>query len=167
MHAYTHVYAYIYTHIHTHVDAHVYVHVHKQVLHIKAIKVAIDKLCVSADLNNLRGASTELAASPNENASQKGSQKKYGAFMTHHKADCAMEARFLKSELEKAMDAAIFLDSDDLHNLSELFQHVRVSDGHSYTGHNYTSHKYTGHNYTSHNYTGHNYTSYNYIGPRL
>ena len=39
-----------------------------------------------------------------------------------------MEARFLQTELQKALGKKIFLDSDDLRDLSKLQQHVRDSD---------------------------------------
>ena len=38
-----------------------------------------------------------------------------------------MEARFLKAELEQALGAPVFLDSDDLRDLTLLFEHVRES----------------------------------------
>ena len=54
-----------------------------------------------------------------------GSEKKYAAFLSHHKASCAMEARFLKTELEKHLPGSeIFLDSDDLKDLRSLLASV-------------------------------------------
>jgi hypothetical protein len=40
--------------------------------------------------------------------------KQYACFLSHHKAACAMEARFLKEKLEALMNKEVFLDSDDL-----------------------------------------------------
>jgi hypothetical protein len=40
--------------------------------------------------------------------------KKFGCFLSHHKTACAMEARFLKGELGRLLEAEAFLDSDDL-----------------------------------------------------
>ena len=55
-------------------------------------------------------------------------EKQYAAFVSHAKADAAMEARFVQSELEKQTDLPVFLDSDDLRDLSELMDHVRASE---------------------------------------
>ena len=56
------------------------------------------------------------------------SAKPYACFLSHHKLACAMEARFLKGELERMLGAEIFLDSDDLKDLRKLGQHVIDSD---------------------------------------
>ena len=40
--------------------------------------------------------------------------KQFGCFLSHHKASCAMEARFLKDKLEGLLSKEVFLDSDDL-----------------------------------------------------
>lgn len=45
---------------------------------------------------------------------------KYAAFISHYKSEAAMEARFLKGELEERLNAPVFLDSDDLRNLNQL-----------------------------------------------
>lgn len=45
---------------------------------------------------------------------------KYAAFISHYKMEAAMEARFVKMELEHALGAPVFLDSDDLRNLNQL-----------------------------------------------
>ena len=50
------------------------------------------------------------------------------AFLSHHKLACAMEARFLKTELERVLGAEVFLDSDDLKDLRKLGEHVVDSD---------------------------------------
>ena len=60
---------------------------------------------------------------------------KFSAFMSHAKAEAAMEARFVQMQMEDRqaegkMDSKlpIFLDSDDLKNLDELEAHVRSSE---------------------------------------
>lgn len=53
---------------------------------------------------------------------------KFAAFMSHAKAEAAMEARFVQAWLEQKLEASIFLDSDDLRDLTQLTQHVRDSD---------------------------------------
>ena len=56
------------------------------------------------------------------------SKKKYAAFLSHHKASCAMEARFLKDKLQMQLPGSeIFLDSDDLKDLRTLLESVRDS----------------------------------------
>ena len=40
--------------------------------------------------------------------------KQYACFLSHHKASCAMEARFLKEKLQALLGKEVFLDSDDL-----------------------------------------------------
>ena len=75
--------------------------------------------------------------------------KRYGCFISHHKASCAvrrfmkcahdflnalcfffikMEARFLMEKLEAQLGKEVFLDSDDLKDLRLLLDHVRESD---------------------------------------
>ena len=56
------------------------------------------------------------------------SGKRFAAFVSHHKREAAMEARFLKEKLEGALDAECFLDSDALSDLRNLLDHVRESD---------------------------------------
>ena len=51
----------------------------------------------------------------------------HAAFVSHCKADAAMEARFLQTELEGKLDKKVFLDSDDLRDLTELMNHVKDS----------------------------------------
>ena len=48
-------------------------------------------------------------------------------FLSHCKAEGAMEARFLQTELEAKLKKKVFLDSDDLRDLSQLMDHVRES----------------------------------------
>jgi hypothetical protein len=55
------------------------------------------------------------------------SGKCFAAFVSHAKADAAMEARYLQTELESALGEACFLDSDDLRDLDALTEHVRES----------------------------------------
>ena len=52
----------------------------------------------------------------------------YFAFVSHMKAEAAMEARFLQIELEQLQeDELVFLDSDDLRDLTKLVAHVKKS----------------------------------------
>ena len=54
--------------------------------------------------------------------------KRYSAFISHMKAEAAMEARFLTSYLEKKFeDDDVFIDSDDLNDLHALKVHVQES----------------------------------------
>merc|ERR1719160_2436819 len=56
-------------------------------------------------------------------------KKRYAAFISHHQRDSAMEARYLKEQLEGMLGGAeIFLDFDNLQDLQVLLQHVRESD---------------------------------------
>ena len=59
---------------------------------------------------------------------QKNSQRQFAAFLSHHKAGAAMEARYVHNELERILGASVFLDSDDLRDLRQLMEHVRASD---------------------------------------
>jgi AhpD family alkylhydroperoxidase len=52
---------------------------------------------------------------------------KYAAFVSHMKAEAAMEARFVQTWLQEKLGAPVFLDSDDLRDLTKLTQHVRDS----------------------------------------
>ena len=54
-----------------------------------------------------------------------GSEGGEAAFISHMKAEAAMEARFLQVELEAFLEARCFLDSDDLRSLDKLVDHVR------------------------------------------
>ena len=51
----------------------------------------------------------------------------YAAFVSHMKAEAAMEARFLQIELESQTGEHVFLDSDDLRNLDKLVDHVKAA----------------------------------------
>ena len=54
--------------------------------------------------------------------------KTFTAFLSHHKHACAMEARFIKEELERmAPGSKFFLDSDDLKDMRALLEFVRDS----------------------------------------
>ena len=70
-----------------------------------------------------------LGAAPKAAARTSG-PKKFAAFLSHCKADAAMEARYLQGEMERGVNdgRSIFLDSDDLRDLTQLQQHVRDSD---------------------------------------
>ena len=48
----------------------------------------------------------------------------FAAFLSHAKADAAMEARYLQTEFEASLGQQCFLDSDDLRDLLGLTQHV-------------------------------------------
>ena len=55
--------------------------------------------------------------------------KPFAAFISHYKAEAAMEARFLQRELQLALSGRrCFLDSDDLHDLKRLKDAVLESD---------------------------------------
>ena len=58
------------------------------------------------------------------------SGKRFAAFLSHHKAAAAMDARFVKDKLEQMLGggAEVFLDSDNLQDLRLLLDHVRDSD---------------------------------------
>lgn len=81
---------------------------------------------------SLRGASASVASSKQPinifTRWRKSSSKKFAVFLSHHKAACAMEARFIKAKLEARLCTKdIFLDSDDLQDLRQLLDHVRDS----------------------------------------
>ena len=60
--------------------------------------------------------------------SRESTKEGYLAFVSHMKAEAAMEARFLQTELEsRHEDEVVFLDSDDLRDLSKLIHHVQQS----------------------------------------
>ena len=60
--------------------------------------------------------------------SRESTKEGYLAFVSHMKAEAAMEARFLQIELETLHpDDLIFLASDDLRDLSKLIHHVQQS----------------------------------------
>ena len=60
--------------------------------------------------------------------SRESTNEGYLAFISHMKAEAAMEARFLQIELEALhKDDCVFLDSDDLRDLSKLIHHVQQS----------------------------------------
>lgn len=54
--------------------------------------------------------------------------ERYAAFISHAKADAALAARFLQTQLEAELKEPVFLDSDDLRDLRQLQEHVRQSD---------------------------------------
>lgn len=53
--------------------------------------------------------------------------KQFAAFISHAKAEAAMEARFVQSWLEDRLSARVFLDSDNLRDLTQLERHVKES----------------------------------------
>ena len=52
---------------------------------------------------------------------------RYAAFLSHYKMEAAMEARYLQSELEGALNQRCFLDSDDLKDLRLLKEAVELT----------------------------------------
>jgi hypothetical protein len=54
--------------------------------------------------------------------------KTYACFISHYKKSSAMEARFLKDNMQRLLGKECFLDSDDLRDLAGLPGHVRDSD---------------------------------------
>ena len=109
-------------------------------LHIAKIKKAIEAIVAPASatrskLEAAKAADSQMAETFENTAvaalrqkRETTSSKKYAAFLSHHKLACAMEARFLKTELERMLGAEIFLDSDDLKDLRKLGEHVVDSD---------------------------------------
>lgn len=55
-----------------------------------------------------------------------GTKKRWAAFVSHFKAEAAMEARYIHEALEGRIGPT-FIDSDDLVNLTQLTQNVRDS----------------------------------------
>ena len=54
--------------------------------------------------------------------------RQYKAFISHHKADAALSARYLKEHLEPMLGGEIFLDSDQLGDLRLLLAAAKDSD---------------------------------------
>jgi len=52
-------------------------------------------------------------------------QRRFAAFLSHHKAGCAVGARLMKFELTQRCKASVFLDSDELDNLENVLDIVR------------------------------------------
>ena len=113
-------------------------------VHIANIKTTIAKLTVHP-LQAARpdAPASSKQASPNKHSggrslqapdgtvvewSKRGGGKRFSCFLSHHKASCAMEARFLKTELQGLIQKECFLDSDDLRDLRQLLDSVRDSD---------------------------------------
>ena len=114
-------------------------HIDAKPMHLARIKKSIEAIVAPASATRARlnaakvadGKMAETAENPAVVAAiekRKASTKPYAAFLSHHKLACAMEARFVKSELERVLGAEIFLDSDDLKDLSKLGQHVLDAD---------------------------------------
>ena len=62
------------------------------------------------------------ASAPVVEWSKRDSGKKFSCFLSHHKRDCSMEARFLKEKMQGLICKECFLDSDDLQVRSALFR---------------------------------------------
>ena len=80
-------------------------------IHLKRIRAAINALSETKPSPPEGPAPT--AGSPLK-IRLKRADKKYGCFISHHKASCAMEARHLMEKLEAQLGKEVFLDSDDL-----------------------------------------------------
>ena len=58
-----------------------------------------------------------------------GGSKRFAAFLSHHKKDSAMEARWVKQNVEPILDGReVFLDSDELQDLTKLLNYVMDSE---------------------------------------
>ena len=77
-----------------------------------------------------RSSSQQMAPARPAVAGVTPSGKRFAAFLSHHKAAAAMDARFVKDKLEQMLGggADVFLDSDNLQDLRQLLDHVRDSD---------------------------------------
>ena len=84
-------------------------------VHIQNIKTAIADLATPVAIPHAPGGPASSGTSPLKArvAVTKGG-KQFGCFLSHHKASCAMEARFLKDKLEGLLSKEVFIDSDDL-----------------------------------------------------
>ena len=103
--------------------------IHKAIEAIAAPATAVrDRLDAARATDDSMAETAESPAIIAAKAKRSGSSKPFAAFLSHHKLGCAMEARFLKSELERMLGGEIFLDSDDLKDLRRLGQHVIDSD---------------------------------------
>jgi hypothetical protein len=101
-------------------------------VHIAKIEAAI------ADLKGTDGSTmvphrpnvpARSASNPRTNAHSSApapTGKRYACFLSHHKADCAMEARFLKNQLQDMLGAEVFLDSDGTFRPALFSQLARV-----------------------------------------
>ena len=92
-------------------------------MHLKKIWRALDeviaphsaKKAMLKEAQQLDAEIQEVALQPSVKSARAwrgASSKKFAAFLSHHKGGCAMEARFIKGELEKLLETEIFLDSD-------------------------------------------------------
>ena len=107
-------------------------HIHRILGAVAELSAAPSKL--KEKLDGAKKADEELAqvltlpAVAEAKAWRAKSAKRYAAFLSHHKQACAMEARFIKGELERLLSTTIFLDSDNLRDLRTLLDDVRDSD---------------------------------------
>jgi hypothetical protein len=78
---------------------------------------------ITAEIKQLKEAQDKLKIKQRNEAQDKIDQavwnrrdsgKKFSCFISHHKRDCAMEARFLKEKMQAIIGKECFLDSDDL-----------------------------------------------------
>ena len=54
--------------------------------------------------------------------------KHYAAFISHYKRESGSDARYIKDVLQPMLGARVYLDSDNLKDLRDLFEGVRHSD---------------------------------------
>ena len=112
-------------------------------MQLKKIRTALDAILNASPRQALSAAAAELQPSGQSGSAaaaalpecvvkalawRKSSKKKYLCFISHHKAAAAMEARFIKGELERLLSTPCFLDSDDLRDLNQLLNYVVDSD---------------------------------------
>ena len=84
----------------------------------------------AAGLPDQKHEQTSAGATPNDASfGRRSSVKKSGfaCFLSHYKIEAATEARWLQQQLEEKLNQPVFLDSDDLQDLSKLQDHVRES----------------------------------------
>ena len=83
-------------------------------VHIQNIKTAIAELATPVAMPHAPDGPASSGTSPLKARVAVKGGKQFGCFLSHHKASCAMEARFLKEKFEGLLSKEVFLDSDDL-----------------------------------------------------
>ena len=93
-------------------------------LHVSVLSKALEQSGATG-ISSASALAVHSAQRPHDRELAAG--KRFAAFISHHKRDAAMEARFLKERLEapNALGLPVFLDSDELHDLRTLLDHVR------------------------------------------
>ena len=87
--------------------------------------------CALVPMGCGQSANSKVAAGPDANRAHRPSASESGsfkAFVSHFKAEAAMEARYIQTELEAQADSRCFIDSDDLRDLSLLTNYVKSSE---------------------------------------